>query len=95
MVQCQVRGNPAVACAIAGREGRNWVQINSCGGSPDFQESCPDEILHPERCPRTEVSGNTYTVYFASGAWFRTQVSGWSMNLYVIVTSTPVREYWL
>ena len=44
VVQAQVRGNPAIACAVAGREGRNWVQLNGCGGSIDFKESCPDEL---------------------------------------------------
>jgi hypothetical protein len=83
VVQAQVRGNPAVACAVAGREGRNWVQVNGCGGNIDFKEDCPDELDgKPENCPDVKSSGNTYTVTFKSGAWFRAQRNGWGMNLY-------------
>ena len=43
-IQVQVRGNPAIACAIAGREGRNWVQVNGCGGAVSLKEDCPDQL---------------------------------------------------
>ena len=33
--------------------------------------------------PRIDVSGNTYTVYFKSGAWIRASVAGWGMNVCV------------
>ena len=70
VVQVQVRGNPAVACAIAGREGNDRVMINNCGG--DGMRIAAD--FHTEKVedqPRIDVSGRTYTVYFKSGAWMR------------------------
>jgi hypothetical protein len=85
VVQAQVYRNPAVHCGVAGRDGRNYVQINNCPPFGfDFQEDCPDdrELGLKENCPVVKVSGNTYTVTFKSGAWFRAQINGWGMNLY-------------
>lgn len=80
VVQVQVRGNPAGACAIAGREGNDRVMINNCGGGiqveADFHTKKADDQ------PRIDSSGNTYTVYFKSGAWMRAQVTGWGLNVW-------------
>jgi hypothetical protein len=80
VMQVQVRGNPAVACAIAGREGDDRVMINNCGGGVSVQASY--KTIKVEDQPRIDVSGNTYTVYFKSGAWIRASVSSWGMNVY-------------
>ena len=80
VVQVQVRGNPAVACAMAGREGNDRVMINNCGGGvrveADFHTKRADDQ------PRIDVSGDTYTVYFKSGAWMRAQITGWGINVW-------------
>ena len=81
VVQVQVRGNPAGACAIAGREGTDRVMINNCGGGVRVEADFHTKNVDDQ--PRIDVSGNTYTVYFKSGAWIRASVAGWGMNVYV------------
>eukprot|EP00729_Bicosta_minor_P019123 gene19123-35363_t len=81
VVQAQKRGNPAVACAIAGREGNDRVMINNCGGGVRVEADFHTKEVDDQ--PRIDTSGNTYTVYFKSGAWMRADVAGWGMNIYV------------
>lgn len=80
VVQAQVRGNPAVACAIAGREGNDRVMINNCGGGVRVEADFHTKKVDDQ--PRIDTSSNTYTVYFKSGAWFRVSITGWGMNIY-------------
>jgi len=80
VMQVQVRGNPAVACAIAGREGNDRVMINNCGGGVSVQASY--QTTKVEDQPRIDVSGSTYTVYFKSGAWIRASTWSGGMNVY-------------
>lgn len=80
VVQNQVRGNPAVACALAGREGKDVIIIDNCGGGLSITANIKSEKVEDQ--PVIDVSGNTYTVYFKSGAWMRASVSGWGMNVY-------------
>jgi len=87
-VQTRTTGYPGRNCAIAGREDRDRVIIDNCGGRlrvlTDFHSS------NPEVHPRVQVSGRTYTVYFYSGAWVRAQVNRWGMNVYTAsVDATP------
>ena len=79
VVETQVRGNPAVNCALAGREGNNLVIIDVCHGRLVLTTRFGD----PENEPVVEVTGATYTVYFKSGFWMRANTAAWYMNVYM------------
>ena len=81
VVQAQVVGSHAIACALAGREGHDRVMINACNGNVALEKDFHSQKVADQ--PRIDVSGNTYTAYFKSGAWMRAQVHGRYMNLYV------------
>eukprot|EP00729_Bicosta_minor_P016127 gene16127-25661_t len=86
VIQNQFRGDPAVTCALAGREGNDRVMINNCDGSgvkveTDFQTTKVSDQ------PRIDISGNTYTVHFKSGAWMRAVSTGISSVLYIYFES--------
>jgi hypothetical protein len=69
VVQAQVSGNPAVACGIAGREGKDKVIISRCSGR--YEVVADFHTTKVEDQPRIDVSGSSYSVYFKSGAWMR------------------------
>lgn len=80
VVQVQVRGNPAVVCAMAGREGNDRVMINNCGSG--IRVEADFHTKKAEDQPQIDVSGTTYTIYFKSGAWMRAQVTSWGLNVW-------------
>ena len=57
VVQAQVVGNPAVACALAGREGKDRVMINACNGNVALEADFHSQKVEDQ--PRIDVSGNT------------------------------------
>lgn len=68
-------------CAMAGREGNDWVMFDTCKGSmraiANFHTKRVDDL------PRIDVQGNTYAVFFKSGAWMRAaHVSSTLMNVF-------------
>jgi hypothetical protein len=79
-VQTQMRGYPAVNCAIAGREGNNLFIVDACSGKLVITSKFGSELSQQ---PKVEVTGSTYTVYFKSGFWMRGVVSGTYVDLYV------------
>ena len=79
-VQNQMRGYPAVNCALAGREGNNLFIIDACSGKLVITTRFGSAI---EQQPKVEVTGSTYTVYFKSGFWMRGVVYGTYVDLYV------------
>jgi hypothetical protein len=80
VVQTQVRGNPAVNCAIAGREGNNLVIIDVCHGRLILTTKFGTPKAEQ---PEIQVTGASYTVYFKSGFWMRADTGGWGANVYV------------
>ncbi len=80
IVQNQMRGYPAVNCAIAGREGNNLFILDACSGKLAITTKFASEIAQQ---PRVEVTGSTYTVYFKSGFWMRGVVYGSYIDIYV------------
>ncbi len=79
-VQNQMRGYPAVNCALAGREGNNLFILDACSGKLVITTRFGSEIAQQ---PKVEVTGSTYTVYFKSGFWMRGVVYGSYIDLYV------------
>ena len=79
-VQNQMRGYPAVNCALAGREGNNLFILDACSGKLVITSHFGSELSQQ---PKVEVTGSTYTVYFKSGFWMRGVVSGTYVDLYV------------
>jgi hypothetical protein len=79
-VQNQMRGYPAVNCAIAGREGNNLFILDACSGKLVITTKFGTEISLQ---PKVEVTGSTYTVYFKSGFWMRGVVYGSYIDIYV------------
>jgi hypothetical protein len=79
-VQNQMRGYPAVNCAIAGREGNNLFILDACSGKLVITTRFGTEISMQ---PKIEVTGSTYTVYFKSGFWMRGVVYGSYVDIYV------------
>jgi hypothetical protein len=79
-VQNQMRGYPAVNCAIAGREGNNLFILDACSGKLIITTKFGTEISLQ---PKVEVTGSTYTVYFKSGFWMRGIVYGSYIDIYV------------
>jgi hypothetical protein len=79
-VQNQMRGYPAVNCAIAGREGNNLFILDACSGKLAITTKFGSEIAQQ---PKVEVTGSTYTVYFKSGFWMRGVVYGSYIDIYV------------
>ena len=79
-VQNQMRGYPAVNCAIAGREGNNLFILDACSGKLVINTRFGSEIALQ---PKVEVTGSTYTVYFKSGFWMRGVVYGSYIDIYV------------
>jgi hypothetical protein len=79
-VQNQMRGYPAVNCAIAGREGNDLFILDACSGKLVISTQFRSEI---NQQPKVEVTGSTYTVYFKSGFWMRGVVSGTYIDIYV------------
>lgn len=79
-IQNQVRGYPAVNCAMAGREGNNMIRIDVCHGRLILTTKFGGPI---DTRPTIEVSGSTYTVYFKSGFWMRASTAAWYANVYV------------
>ena len=79
-VQNQMRGYPAVNCAIAGREGNNLFILDACSGKLVITSRFGSEIAMQ---PKVEVTGSTYTVYFKSGFWMRGVVYGSYVDIYV------------
>ena len=79
-VQNQMRGYPAVNCAIAGREGNNLFILDACSGKLVITSRFGSEIAMQ---PKIEVTGSTYTVYFKSGFWMRGVVYGSYVDIYV------------
>ncbi len=79
-VQNQMRGYPAVNCALAGREGNNLFILDACSGRLVITSRFGSEIAQQ---PKVEVTGSTYTVYFKSGFWMRGVVYGSYIDLYV------------
>jgi hypothetical protein len=79
-VQNQMRGYPAVNCALAGREGNNLFILDACSGKLVITTRFGSEIALQ---PKVEVTGSTYTVYFKSGFWMRGVVYGSYIDLYV------------
>lgn len=84
-IQAQVRGRPALMCAIAALEGNNLVIINVCDGNFRMETRFGD--TDPKLQPVITTSGNAYTVTFASGAWVRAEciTSSAYMNTYFLV----------
>ena len=80
VVQTQMRGYPAVNCAIAGREGNNLFILDACSGKLVINSRIGSDVAQQ---PRIEVTGSTYTVYFKSGFWMRGVVSGTYIDIYV------------
>lgn len=80
IVQTQMRGYPAVNCAIAGREGNNLFILDACSGKLIISTKFGSDSTQQ---PRIEVTGSTYTVYFKSGFWMRGVVSGTYIDIYV------------
>ncbi len=80
VVQNQMRGYPAVNCALAGREGNNLFILDACSGKLVITTRFGTEIAQQ---PKVEVTGSTYTVYFKSGFWMRGVVYGSYIDLYV------------
>ena len=90
VVQEEVVGNPAITCALAGREGHDRVIINACDGNVTVETDFHTQKAEDQ--PRIDVNGTTHshwgpitthTVHFKSGAWMRCQVTRWGMNVYV------------
>jgi hypothetical protein len=79
-IQNQMRGYPAVNCALAGREGNNLFILDACSGKMVITTRFGSEI---KQQPTVEVTGSTYTVYFKSGFWMRGIVYGSYIDLYV------------
>ncbi len=79
-VQNQMRGYPAVNCALAGREGNNLFIVDACSGKLVITSRFGSQISQQ---PTVEVTGSTYTVYFKSGFWMRGVVYGTYVDLYV------------
>lgn len=79
-VQNQMRGYPAVNCALAGREGNNLFIVDACSGKLVITTRFGSEIAMQ---PKVEVTGSTYTVYFKSGFWMRGVVYGTYVDIYV------------
>jgi hypothetical protein len=79
-VQTQMRGYPAVNCAIAGREGNNLFILDACSGKLVITSKFGSDLAQQ---PKVEVTGSTYTVYFKSGFWMRGVVYGSYIDIYV------------
>ena len=79
-VQNQMRGYPAVNCALAGREGNNLFIVDACSGKLVITARFGTDLAQQ---PKVEVTGSTYTVYFKSGFWMRGVVYGTYVDLYV------------
>ncbi len=80
VVQNQVRGYPAINCAMAGREGNNLFILDVCSGKLAITTKFGSELAQQ---PKVEVTGSTYTVYFKSGFWMRSVVYGSYIDVYV------------
>jgi len=91
VIQAQMAqgSRPARNCALAGREGNNLVIVSFCGGSLELiKRFDPNGDVNVQ--PIVSVSGQSYTVLFKSGAWFRYDSSSAYGGVYI---SVPGSDY--